>query len=65
MKSLKIAAGFALVAAGAVMLITPGPGWVAIRFGLSMLAPEYAWARRWRDRIRDAGKKVFHVPQTH
>ena len=65
MKRLKIAGGFTLVALGVVMLVTPGPGWVAIGFGLSLLANEYVWARRWRDRIRDEGRKVLHVSPKH
>lgn len=63
MKTLKITGGFLLVAAGVVMLVTPGPGWVAIGFGLTLLASEYDWARRWRDRLKEEGKKVFHAPR--
>jgi uncharacterized protein (TIGR02611 family) len=39
-------AGFALLIAGAAMLVLPGPGWVAIFAGLAILATEYIWARR-------------------
>jgi tellurite resistance protein TerC len=60
MKMLKIAGGFALIGLGVVMLVTPGPGWVAIGLGLTLLATEYAWARRWRDRLRDEGSKLTH-----
>jgi uncharacterized protein (TIGR02611 family) len=38
--------GFALLIAGVVMLITPGPGWVCIFAGLGILATEFVWARR-------------------
>jgi hypothetical protein len=58
MRNLRIAGGFTLVALGAVMLVTPGPGWVAIVAGLSLLANEYDWARRWRDRLREQGHKL-------
>jgi hypothetical protein len=58
MRNLRIAGGFTLVALGAVMLVTPGPGWVAIAAGLSLLAKEYDWARRWRDRLRQKGRKL-------
>jgi len=58
MKVLKIAAGFALVGLGVVMLVTPGPGWIAIGLGLTLLASEYAWARDWRDRLREKGAKL-------
>ena len=37
--------GLALLAVGVVMMVTPGPGIVAIVIGLAVLATEYAWAR--------------------
>jgi hypothetical protein len=58
MRNLRIAGGFTLVTLGAVMLVTPGPGWVAIAAGLSLLAKEYDWARRWHDRLREKGQKL-------
>ena len=61
MKAIRIGGGFVLVALGIVMLFTPGPGWVAIGLGLTLLASEYAWAREWRDRLREQGKKVLHA----
>ena len=45
-------AGTVLVLAGLVMLVTPGPGLVAIAAGLAVLAREFAWARRLLERIR-------------
>lgn len=38
--------GFVLLAAGLVMLIAPGPGFLLIILGLGVLGTEYAWARR-------------------
>jgi Putative transmembrane protein (PGPGW) len=61
MRAIRIAGGFTLLTLGGVMLVTPGPGWVAIGLGLTLLASEYAWARHWRDRLRDQGKKVLHA----
>ena len=60
MKVMKIAGGFTLIGLGTVMLVTPGPGWLAIGLGLTMLASEYEWARQWRDRLRDQGAKLTH-----
>jgi hypothetical protein len=57
-RALRITGGFALLAAGTVMLVTPGPGWVAIAAGLALLAREYEWARRWRDRLREQAQKL-------
>lgn len=33
--------------AGAVMLVTPGPGIAVILLGLTILATEFRWARYW------------------
>ena len=63
MKIVKITGGFALIGLGVVMLVTPGPGWLAIGFGLTLLASEFAWARHWRDRLKDEGRKVLHAPR--
>jgi len=60
LKVLKITGGFTLIGFGVVMLVTPGPGWVAIGLGLTLLATEYGWARHWRDRLRDEGAKLTH-----
>jgi uncharacterized protein (TIGR02611 family) len=46
------ALGALLVAAGIVMLVTPGPGLLAIAAGLAVLAREYRWARRLLDRAK-------------
>ena len=55
-------AGFALILAGAAMLVLPGPGLLAIIAGLALLATEYAWAERAlaqaRRRAKDAATKA-------
>jgi uncharacterized protein (TIGR02611 family) len=53
-----IIAGFTLLLAGIVMLVTPGPGLVVIFFGLSLLAAEFVWARRLMNRIKREGERV-------
>lgn len=56
--------GFVVLAAGIVMLVTPGPGIPAIILGLGMLALEFAWAERWLERlITRAERAVDHVTQ--
>ena len=52
MRLLKIIAGFALLIAGAAMVVLPGPGWLTIALGLAMLADEFPWARRALDRLK-------------
>lgn len=44
--------GTAVTAAGVVMLVTPGPGILAILGGLGILSSEFAGPRRTLDRLR-------------
>ena len=46
------AAGFAVLAVGLVMLLTPGPGLLVIIAGLAILAHEFAWAGRALEKAR-------------
>jgi uncharacterized protein (TIGR02611 family) len=61
----RIVAGFTLLAVGVVMLVTPGPGWLVILFGLSLLAAEFIWARRLMDRMKREGSRVRDVVWKH
>jgi uncharacterized protein (TIGR02611 family) len=54
----KILGGFTLLLVGAVMLFTPGPGWLVIFLGLTVLAAEYMWARRLMDRMKHQGNRL-------
>lgn len=45
--------GSAVLAAGLVMMVTPGPGLLGIVAGLAILATEWAWAERWLSGARD------------
>jgi uncharacterized protein (TIGR02611 family) len=54
----KILGGFTLLGLGAVMLFTPGPGWVVIFLGLTLLAAEFVWARRLMDRMKEQGTRL-------
>jgi len=58
MKVLRIAGGFALLGLGIVMLVTPGPGWLSIAAGVALLAEDFEWARRWRERLRESGHRL-------
>jgi uncharacterized protein (TIGR02611 family) len=57
-RAFRIVAGFTLLLAGVVMIITPGPGWLVIFLGLSLLAAEFIWARRLMDRMKREGGRV-------
>ena len=50
--------GVLVICAGLVMMVTPGPGIVALVLGLAILATEWEWADRWlqvaKKRARDA-----------
>lgn len=45
--------GTLLIVAGVIMLLTPGPGLLAIAAGLAVWAREFRWARRLLNRARD------------
>lgn len=60
-RAFRIVAGFTLLLAGVVMLVTPGPGWLVIFLGLSLLAAEFIWARRLMDRMKREGERVRDV----
>ena len=53
-----IIAGFTLLLAGAIMLVTPGPGMLVIFLGLGLLAAEFVWARRLMDRLKHEGVRL-------
>jgi hypothetical protein len=50
--------GFLVLAAGIVMMVTPGPGIVVILAGLAILASEWAWAERALDKAKESGRVV-------
>lgn len=57
-RAFRVVAGFTLLLVGVVMLVTPGPGWLVIFLGLSLLAAEFIWARRLMDRMKREGERV-------
>lgn len=50
--------GAALLGAGLVMVVTPGPGMLLIVAGLAVLGTEYLWARRALARAKEQTSKV-------
>jgi uncharacterized protein (TIGR02611 family) len=57
-RAFRIVSGFTLLLVGAIMVITPGPGWLTIFLGLSLLAAEFVWARRLMNRIKREGGRI-------
>ncbi len=51
-------AGVAVMAAGAAMLVLPGPGVVVVIVGLAILATEFVWAERALDRAKGVAGKA-------
>lgn len=51
-------AGAVLLAAGAAMLVLPGPGLLVILAGLAVLATEYAWAHRLLTQMRERASQA-------
>ena len=46
-------AGGTILLVGIALIFLPGPAFVVIPAGLAILAIEYAWARRWLQKVRD------------
>ena len=61
---IKIVIGFTLLLAGAIMLVTPGPGWLTIALGLAVLAAEFVWARRLLERLKTEGARLRDTVRT-
>ena len=53
--------GVLVLLAGLVLLVLPGPGWVLIFVGLSILGSEYVWAQRL---LRMAKKQANNAKDT-
>lgn len=51
-------AGFAVLLAGVVLLVLPGPGWLLIFAGLAILSTEYLWARRLLSTAKDKAEQA-------
>jgi tellurite resistance protein TerC len=44
--------GCTVLLVGVALLVLPGPAFLVIPAGLAILAIEFAWARRWLQRIK-------------
>ncbi len=54
--------GGIVLLAGIALLVLPGPAFLVIPAGLAILATEFQWAERWKDRIK---KKYQHMRDEH
>ena len=48
--------GMTVLLFGVALIVLPGPAFVVIPVGLTILATEFAWARRWLKRLREAAE---------
>jgi tellurite resistance protein TerC len=46
------AAGGVVLAVGLAMVVLPGPAIIVIPLGLAILAVEFAWAKRWLEKVK-------------
>jgi hypothetical protein len=60
MRATRVAVGVTLLGAGAVLALplVPGPGLLLVFGGLGVLAGEFHWARRARDRLHDGLRRL-------
>jgi tellurite resistance protein TerC len=45
--------GFTVLIIGLFMIVLPGPAFIVIPVGLSILATEFIWAKKLRDKLKD------------
>jgi tellurite resistance protein TerC len=57
--------GASVVTLGVAMLVLPGPAIIVIPLGLAILAVEFAWARRWLERLRAGSRSVLGRSRDH
>ena len=57
-RALVLLLGSSVLLIGLAMIVLPGPAIIVIPLGLAILALEFAWARRWLNRIRLAFARV-------
>lgn len=51
--------GGIVLLAGLALLVLPGPAFVVIPLGLAILASEFPWARKWVEKLRAGGSRIF------
>jgi tellurite resistance protein TerC len=50
--------GFTVLAIGIAMMVLPGPAFIVIPIGLGILGLEFAWARRWLEKVKEKAEAV-------
>ena len=50
--------GFTILAIGIVLIVFPGPAFIVIPIGLSILATEFVWAKKLLEKVNNRIKKT-------
>lgn len=50
--------GFTILAIGIILIVFPGPAFIVIPIGLSILATEFVWASRLLEKVKERIKKT-------
>jgi len=50
--------GGTITLVGVAMIVLPGPAFIVIPLGLSILATEFIWAKRWLQKIRQMASRI-------
>ena len=58
-RSIVAVIGFSVLAIGIAMIVLPGPAILVIPLGLSILATEFVWAKRFLEKMKDKLKKTY------
>jgi tellurite resistance protein TerC len=60
-----VVVGTSVLGIGVLMLVLPGPAFVVIPAGLSILALEFAWAHRWLLRVQQHANQALRSLRTN
>lgn len=52
--------GGTLLVVALVLFVTPGPGIAVLALALAVLSAEFAWARRWLNKLKDGAEAARH-----
>lgn len=52
--------GFTVLAFGILLIVFPGPAFIVIPIGLSILATEFVWAKKLLEKFKKGIRKTFN-----
>jgi uncharacterized protein (TIGR02611 family) len=55
--------GGTVLALGLALIVLPGPAFLVIPAGLAILSVEFAWAKRWLEKVKGLVPKKFKKTQ--